>query len=192
LLALLLASCINQTGTKTNLRDATQAANESNAMLEDVIADSTYQFTGVTVSPDGRLFTNYPYWLDRHSYSVVEVKDGKPVPYPDSAWNSFMRGDNGENKFVCVQAVVADEKGTCGLLTAGIGLDPVYEHSNKVVKINPATNRIERIYRFPESVTSNYSYINDIRIDNTNGFAYMTSSSSGGIVILNINTVTRV
>lgn len=188
-MALLLVSCSNQTRLSSNTEDTTKEFTSEAAELEEVFADSTYQFTGVAISPDGRLFTNYPYWLDTHSYSVVEVKDGKPVPYPDSAWNSFKKGENGENKFVCVQAVVADEKGYLWIVdAAGIGLGAVYQHSNKVVKVNLATNKVERIYRFPESVTAQDSYINDIRVDNTNGFAYMTSSSNGGIVVLNINT----
>lgn len=189
IIALFLTACGNQPEHKTNVTDSTQTVSNTSAVLEEVFADSSYQLTGVAVSPDGRLFTNYPYWLDKHSYSVVEVKDGKPVPYPDAAWNSFKKGDNGENKFVCVQAVVADEKGYLWIVdAAGIGLGPVYQHSNKVVKVNLATNKVERIYHFPDSVTAGDSYINDIRIDNSNGFAYMTSSSNGGIVVLNINT----
>lgn len=187
--ALLLASCVNKSGSLSNTVDSTTTSTSPGAQLEEVFADSTYQLTGVAVSPNGRLFTNYPYWLDTHRYSVAEVIDGKPVPYPDSTWNSFKKGDNGQNKFVCVQAVVTDENGYLWIVdAAGIGLGPVYRHSNKVVKINLATNSIERIYRFPESVTANDSYINDIRVDNAKGFAYMTSSSNGGIVVLNTNT----
>ncbi|SHM14588.1 L-dopachrome tautomerase-related protein [Chryseobacterium polytrichastri] len=158
--------------------------------LEQVFADSTYQLTGVAISPDRRLFVNYPYWMDKHSYSVVEVgKDGKAKPYPDAAWNSFKKGEDGQNKFVCVQAVFADEKGYLWVVdAAGIGLSEVYRKSNKLIQIDLKSNKIKRIYRFPENVAGRDSYINDIRVDNKNGFAYMTSSANGGIVILNINT----
>lgn len=159
------------------------------ATLEEVFSDSTYQLTGVAVSPDGRLFTNYPYWLPKHRYSVVEVKNGKAVPYPDSAWNSFKMGDSGTQKFVCVQSVVADDKGYLWVVdAAGIGLDTVYQHSNKVVKINLNNNQVERIYTFPDSVAGTHVYINDIRVDNEHGWAYLTNSATGGIVLL--NTVT--
>ncbi|MFC3158368.1 L-dopachrome tautomerase-related protein [Chryseobacterium arachidis] len=132
---------------------------------------------------------NYPYWLDTHSYSVVEVKDGKPVPYPDAEWNSFKKGEDGQNKFVTVQSVVTDDKGFLWVVdAAGIGLGKVYQHSSKVVKINLANNKIEKIYRFPENVVSEDVYINDIRVDNENGFAYLSNSNTGGIVVLNINT----
>ncbi|WP_116788976.1 L-dopachrome tautomerase-related protein [Flavobacterium psychrotrophum] len=191
IIAALLSACGNKEKTnevvQTTTADTLQTA--TTVQLGEVFADSTYQLTGVAVSPEGRIFTNYPYWLDKHSYSVVEVKDGKPVPYPNAQWNSFKKGDNGSDKFVCIQAVVADEKGYLWVVdAAGIGLGPVYKNSNKVIKIKLADNTIERIYKFPENVAGKESYINDIRVDNTNGFAYMTSSSNGGIVVLNTKT----
>lgn len=84
---------------------------------------------------------------------------------------------------------MTDDKGFLWVVdAAGIGLGKVYQKSNKVVKINLATNKIERIYRFPENVAGEDVYLNDIRIDNHNGVAYLTNSNTGGIVVLNINT----
>ncbi|PWV56554.1 L-dopachrome tautomerase-related protein [Chitinophaga sp. S165] len=188
---LFFAACANNSKQEkaTNNDTTAEVSRVDSSGLEVVFADSTYQLTGVAVTADGRVFANYPYWLDKHSYSVVEVKNGKPVPYPDETWNSFKKGEDGQNKFVCVQAVVADDKGFLWIVdAAGIGLGKVYGKSNKLVKIKLAANKIERIYRFPESVAGEDSYINDIRIDNTTGYAYMTSSSNGGIVVVNINT----
>ncbi|GGH72905.1 sugar lactone lactonase YvrE [Filimonas zeae] len=187
-LALLVAGCSgNPAADKSD--NSNKADSITAPTLEAVFADSTYQLTGVAVSTHGRVFTNYPYWLDQHAYSVVEVVNGKALPYPDSSWNSFTKGENGQNKFVCVQSVVTDDKGNLWVVdAAGIGLGAVYQRSNKVVKINLANNRIERIYRFPQNVAGADVYLNDIRIDNQNGFAYMTSSSNGGIVVLNTNT----
>ncbi|WP_296149135.1 L-dopachrome tautomerase-related protein [uncultured Flavobacterium sp.] len=162
---------------------------DKNAKLEEVFSDSTYQLTGVAVAKDNRIFVNYPYWLDNHSYSVVEIKDGKPVPYPNAEWNSFKKGEDGQNKFVTVQSVVTDDKGFLWIVdAAGIGLGKVYQHSAKILKINLGTNKIEKIYRFPENVVGEDVYINDIRVDNQNGFAYLTNSNTGGLVVLNINS----
>lgn len=180
----ILAACQSNSRQKSKTSSA-----DSTAKLEEVFADSSYQLTGVAATQDGRLFTNYPYWLDKHANSLVEIKSGKAYPYPNAEWNSFKKGENGQNKFVCVQAVVADEKGYLWVVDpAGIGLSKVYNKSNKVVKINLATNEVERIYRFPDSVASDESYINDIRIDYKHGYAYMTSSSNGGIVVFDINS----
>lgn len=183
-----LAAC-NQSTNRNQSKSENEISTQKNTQLEEVFSDSTYQLTGVAVAKDNRIFVNYPYWLDTHSYSVIEVKDGKPVPYPDAEWNSFKKGENGQNKFVTVQSVVTDDKGFLWVVdAAGIGLGKVYQHSSKVVKINLANNKIEKIYRFPENVVSEDVYINDIRVDNENGFAYLSNSNTGGIVILNINT----
>lgn len=183
-----LAAC-KKSPNQIDTKSENEFSTEKNAQLEEVFSDSTYQLTGVAVAKDNRVFVNYPYWLDTHSYSVVEVKDGKPVPYPDAEWNSFKKGEDGQNKFVTVQSVVTDDKGFLWVVdAAGIGLGKVYQHSSKVVKINLANNKIEKIYRFPENVVSEDVYINDIRVDNENGFAYLSNSNTGGIVVLNINT----
>ncbi|WP_415326822.1 L-dopachrome tautomerase-related protein [Chryseobacterium sp. MMS23-Vi53] len=183
-----LTAC-KKSPTQANTKSENDVSTEKNAQLEEVFSDSTYQLTGVAVAKDNRVFVNYPYWLDNHSYSVVEVKDGKPIPYPDAEWNSFKKGEDGQNKFVTVQSVVTDDKGFLWVVdAAGIGLGKVYQHSSKVVKINLANNKIEKIYRFPENVVSEDVYINDIRVDNENGFAYLTNSNTGGIVVLNTQT----
>jgi sugar lactone lactonase YvrE len=188
IVALFLSACQGSQQHEGKL-SAEKADTSAVTELEEVFADSTYQLTGVAVSAEGRLFSNYPYWLDTHKFSVVEVKNGSPVPYPDETWNSFKKGENGQNKFVCVQSVVTDDKGYLWIVdAAGIGLSKVYQESNKVVKVNLSTNKVERIYRFPKDVAGADVYLNDIRIDNTNGFAYMTNSSGGGLVILNIKT----
>lgn len=187
----LLVSCSqNGHNNSQNSSDSTMKTEATQPALEEVYADSTYQLTGVAISPEGRLFVNYPYWLDKHSYSVVEVgKDGKPVLFPDTAWNSFKKGDDGTNKFVCVQAVVADEENHLWIVDpAGIGLSDVYQKSNKLIEFDLKTNKIVKIYKFPEDVAGPKTYINDIRLDLKNGFGYMSSSSNGGIVVLNLKT----
>ncbi|SFF13618.1 hypothetical protein [Spirosoma endophyticum] len=82
-----------------------------NNQLEEVFSDDTYQLTGVAVSKDGRLFSCYPLWPGPHQYSVVEIlPDNGVKPYPDELWNSWQEGDNGKNKWVCVQAVYVDQE----------------------------------------------------------------------------------
>jgi sugar lactone lactonase YvrE len=164
------------------------ASVKGDGTLETVFSDPTYQLCGVAVTPNSRIFVSYPYFQDKHKYSVVEVaKDGTVKPFPDETWNSFKKGEDGKNKFVCVLAVYADNEGFLWIVDpAGIGLGDVYDHAAKVVKVDLKTNQIVRIYRFPDSVAGLKSYLNDIRIDTHRGFAYLTSSSNGGIVVLNI------
>ena len=43
--------------------------------------------TGVAVSHSGRIFVNYPKWGDEVPATVVELRDGRRVPFPDESWN---------------------------------------------------------------------------------------------------------
>jgi sugar lactone lactonase YvrE len=159
------------------------------AKLEPVFTDDTYQLTGVAASSTGRLFVNYPLWSDTYKYALVEVLPGnKVVPYPNAEWNSWKPGDDGKNKWVCVQAPYIDENDYMYVVDpAAPKLEKVYQNSNKVVKINLKTNKVERTYFFT-GVTDEKSYINDIRVDVKKQVAYLTNSNEGGIIVLDLNT----
>ena len=157
--------------------------------LQTVFSDNTYQLTGVAVSKKGRVFVNYPLWSGPHKYCVVEVmEDGHSLPYPNIEMNSWKPGQDGTNKWVCVQAVYVDKDDYLYVVDpAAPQMGLVYRNSNKVVKINLKTNQIERTYRFT-GVTDAHSYINDIRVDTKKQVAYISNSGEGGIIVLDLNT----
>lgn len=190
--AMFFAAC-NNGGSQAKRQPETKNSHTGSGTkteLETVFSDSTYQLTGVAITRDGRLFTNYPYWSEQHKYAVVEInKDGSVKPYPDTAWNSFKKGEDGQNKLVCAQAVYADDKGYLWIVDpAGINLGPVYKNAAKVLKVRLSDNVVEQVYRFPASVVATSNYINDIRVDHKTGFAYMTISSDGGLIAFDIHT----
>ncbi|MDO1451510.1 hypothetical protein Q0590_34870 [Rhodocytophaga aerolata] len=79
-------------------------------------------------------------------------------PYPDEQWNSWKEGDEGKNKWVCVQAVYVDEENYLWVVDPACpNMEQVYDNSFKLVKFNLATNIIERVYYF-EDVLSDKSY----------------------------------
>src|SRR3954470_12776397 len=149
----------------------------SQPILELLFSDETYQLTGVAISKQGRLFTNYPLWPGPHKYALVEVLENNEVkPFPNEEMNTWKEGDYGKNKWVCVQAVYIDDADTMWVVDpASPQMKQVYQNSHKVVKINLQTNQVERIYMF-EGVADDKSYINDIRVDTVTGFAYLTNS----------------
>jgi sugar lactone lactonase YvrE len=155
--------------------------------LEQVFSDNTYQFTGVAVSAAGRLFVTYPRWEGPYQYAVMEVgKDGKARPFPDAAMNQWTPGEDGREKWVCVQTAYVDDHDFLYIVDpAAPGLEKVVDGAAKVVKFNLQTNRIEKAYRFP-STLDNHSYLNDIRVDTKKQVAYLTNSGTGGIVILDL------
>jgi sugar lactone lactonase YvrE len=157
--------------------------------LQLVYAIERYQLTGVAISHTGRLFTNFPLWPGPHKYDVVEVTSpNSAVPFPNEEWNSWKPGEDGSNKWVCVQAVYVDDSDYLWVLDpASPYMKGVYKHSYKLVKFNLQTNSIERIYRF-NYIADKASYLNDVRVDTATNFAYITNSSEGGIVVLDLAT----
>jgi sugar lactone lactonase YvrE len=167
--------------------------------LTTVFKDDTFQLTGVAITPQGRLFTNYPLWSSTYKYAVIEV-DGETsdpkkenyslskMPYPNLYMNSWQPGDNGKDKWVCAQAVYADDKNNLWVVDpASPKMEGVYQNSHKLVKINLATNAIEHTWFF-EGVAGPKSYVNDVRVDNKLQYAYLTNSNEGGIIIVNLAT----
>ncbi|MBT1699500.1 hypothetical protein KK083_21560 [Fulvivirgaceae bacterium PWU4] len=159
--------------------------------LEHVFSDDTYQLTGVAVSKEGRVFTCYPLWPGPHKWGVVEIVGPDAcTPYPDEKWNSWKHGDDGKNKWVCVQAVYVDDDNYLWVVDPACpNMEEVYDNSFKLVKFNLANNSIEQVYRF-DGVLSNKSYINDVRVDTQRKVAYLTNSNEGGIVVVDLETGT--
>jgi sugar lactone lactonase YvrE len=159
--------------------------------LATVFKDDTFQLTGVAISPEGRLFTNYPLWSQVYKHAVVEAggeNNQHKLPFPNLYMNSWQPGDNGKDKWVCVQAVYADDKNNLWIVDpASPEMEGVYQNSHKLVKINLGTNAIDRTYYF-EGVTGAGSYINDVRVDHQRQYAYLTNSREGGIVVVNLVT----
>lgn len=157
--------------------------------LELLFEDHQYQLTGVAVSQKGRLFTNYPLWQGPHKYSLVEVLPGNVTkPFPNEQMNQWEEGADGRNKWVCVQAVYIDDQDTMWVVDPACPqMEQVYQNSHKLVKINLETNSVERTYFF-EGVASEGSYINDVRVDTQRGYAYLTNSNEGGILVVNLHT----
>lgn len=180
----LLATAVLLTACKMNNQ-------KSEPELTLVFEDETYQLTGVAVGDQGRLFTNYPLWSDTYKFALTEVTGMKEArPYPDSVMNNWKQGEDGKNKWVCVQAVYIDDKNTMWVVDpAAPKMADVYQESHKLVKINMSTNAVERVYSFA-AVASDTSYINDVRVDTERQFAYLTNSKEGGILVVDLKTGT--
>lgn len=163
-------------------------------------AETVHQFygpmvTGITVSKTGRVFANFPRWGDRVPAAVVEIKNGREIPYPNATIGHLPSKGLGRDHFVCVQSVVVDPKDRLWVLDpAAVNLQDTTPGAPKLVGIDLKTNRIFRTIRFPESVAHATSYLNDVRFDYTRGakgYAFITDSSSkgpNGIIVVDLST----
>lgn len=157
------------------------------AELIEVASFPNQQVTGVGVSQkSGRVFVNFPDWSDDHTISVAEIVDGQPRPFPNEEWNQ--RGDAATH-FVCVQSVVVDDREQLWILDpAAPKMKQIVKGGPKLAKVDLATNKVVQTIPFGEDVAPQKSYLNDVRIDNTNNVAYMTDSGKGAIVVVDLQT----
>jgi choline dehydrogenase-like flavoprotein/sugar lactone lactonase YvrE len=156
----------------------------------DVAATVPKQLTGVTISKAGRIFVNFPRWVDEPTPSVGEIgPDGSVVPYPNQEMNEWDKspGESAQNHFVCVQNLVADKDDFLWILDpASPAHDGAVEGGPKLVKVNLKTDQVERTYPFDREIAPAGSYLNDVRF--ARGFAFITDSDLGAIVVLNLTT----
>ncbi|MCJ2054847.1 major royal jelly family protein [Methylobacterium sp. J-070] len=153
------------------------------------IASFAHQVTGITVSRDGRMFVNFPRWSEDAPVSVAELKDGKPVAYPNDDWNSWRNARKDEvdpkSHFVCVQSVVADAQDRLWVVDAAApAMAHVVKDGAKLVGIDLKTNQVVKTIPFDTSTVMQASYINDVRISPDGKTAYLTDSGAEGALIV--------
>jgi len=166
---------------------AQPAPTPGNALTK--VASFEHQVTGVTVSRDGRIFVNFPRWTEDTAVSVAEVKDGKVVPFPDAAWNSWRNAKKDEvspgDHWICVQSVVASPDGNVWVLDpAAPAMGALVPGGPKLVEIDLKTNRPARTIAFDETVAPQGSYLNDVRFAPDGKTAYLTDSGAKGALVV--------
>ena len=60
---------------------------ESLGTLEPVAHLDGAMPTGITASHQGRILVNFPKWGDEVAFTVAEIRSGRPVAYPNEAFN---------------------------------------------------------------------------------------------------------
>ncbi|MBC8083317.1 MAG: SMP-30/gluconolactonase/LRE family protein [Hymenobacter sp.] len=199
LLALLTGGCSSPTpATQAAASAPPDSANTAapqapaNSPLQVVAAFREPQIVGVAVLPDGRVFGDFPRWDNSPVSPVAEIgTDGSLKPYPDAAWctwNETVRNEP-QKHWICPQSVYADKTGMLWVLDpASPGLKGTVPGGPKLVRIDPKTNKVVQNISIPESVAARKSYLNDVRIDTENHFAYMTESGIGALVVVDLKS----
>lgn len=154
------------------------------------VAVSDHQWTGVAVSPDNRIFVNFPLWSPKIPMCVGELlDDGTVEQFPDGKWNGYYRGAIPVNHLICVQSVVCDAEGYLWVLDAASPfLRGIIEKGPKLLKVNIDSAKVVEYYAFPDGLLEKASYLNDVRIDTKNKKAYITDSGIGGLLIVDLES----
>lgn len=154
------------------------------------VARFDHQVTGVTVSPAGRIFVNFPRWSEDAPVSVAEVlPDGSTRAFPNDEWNAWRNARKDEmtakDHFVCVQSVVVDRQGFLWVLDAAAPAQgPVVPMGAKMVKIDLGSNTVVQTVMFDEKIAPNGSYLNDVRFSPDGKSAYITDSGAKGALVV--------
>jgi sugar lactone lactonase YvrE len=150
--------------------------------------------TGVSVSGSGRIFVNFPKWGDEVTATVVELRDGKAVPFPDHAWNT-PAADDDPKALVSVQSIVVDPDDRLWILDTGSPLfQPTRPGGPKLVCVDLSNDSVVKTILFEPDVALPTTYLNDVRFDlrrGEAGVAYITDSSDqgpNGIIVVDLGT----
>jgi sugar lactone lactonase YvrE len=181
LLAAGVVGCRSGTEARRPEAPPSELAREPQAgALEVVHAFHGPMPTGVAVSHEGRVFTNFPRWGDDVRFTVGEVRDGQVVPYPSAELND----PKDPERLLSVQSVVVDPRNRLWALDTGApNLGPIQgQQWPKLVGIDLGTNQVFKVIHFPPEVVKQHTYLNDVRFDlsrGEEGLAFITDSGGG-------------
>lgn len=169
---------------------AVVAQSNQSAKLETVAEFGKHQPIGLGVSraaPSGRdrIFVTFPKNAESYDYGLAEIIDGKRRPYPTAQWNQW-DSLNPQNRFINVQALFVDQTNALWVLdpASPAGMKAMPE-GIKLLKINLATNAVEKIYRF-EDLPRNRTGLNDVQVDTRRQMAYLSDPGRAAIVVLDL------
>ncbi|MEM9867159.1 MAG: L-dopachrome tautomerase-related protein [Bacteroidota bacterium] len=150
----------------------------------EVVAEMDLSPGNVAVSKEGRMFASiHP--LRRGNLQLVEITGTTTyVPFPNAEMQSTPETVSNEN-FDAPLGVVFDNRNRLWMVDVGLVLG-----QTRVFAYDIDTK--EELYRFdvPKELASAGSFIQDLAIDEDNGFVYIADALVAGIVVIDINNNT--
>ena len=199
---LLLGSCsspasnagsVGAPAAADSMATAANPAAPASSPLQVVAEFTDPQLVAVAVEPGGKIFACFPRWDYNPAYPIAEVGPNNTLkPYPNAGW--CMWNDSVKNEplkhWICPQTVQTDKQGMLWILDpAAPGLKFTVPGGPKLVKTDPKTGQVLLTIPFPEAVAPRKSYLNDVRIDLQNNYAYLTESGTGALVVTDLKSL---
>lgn len=155
----------------------------------EVAAQANGALWNAVVVSDDRVFLSGPRWTGTKFPPLVVIeKGGKPVPYPDAAWNGWKKGEDPSHAFIDINSLHMDNQGDLWVVDTGsstFGGNPL-PNGAKLVHIDLKTNNVVRVFLFAPDVLKPGSYVDDVRFHGTH--AYLTDAGHGGLIVLDLTT----
>ena len=152
--------------------------------LITVASSGNVMMTNAAVSPEGRLFGNFPRWTDVPTPSVGEAtRNGTFKPFPGGAWNEWRPGLPPGDRFVCTHGLHADRENNLWVIDdASPHHGPMVEGGAKLVQIDLATDQVCRVYALGKDLAPPGAVLSHMRVDAR--FLYVTDAGFGVIVVI--------
>lgn len=156
--------------------------------LTPVAASPQAILNGVAVSPEGRIFSSFPRWMDAPTPSLCEAqRDGGFKPFPGGSWHEWQPGLSPAEHFVNVHSVYTDAENFLWAVDDGAPHhQPHLEGGPKLVKIDLRTNQIVRVFVMDASVAPPGAVLGHMRV--LGRHAFVTESHYGAIIVLDQET----
>lgn len=149
--------------------------------LETVVQFNDARPGNVAVSSTGRVFaTMHPLGGPKHQ--LVEIVNGQPKPFPslDLQKNGQPADDH---KFDTPLGIITDKKNRLWMIDMGLELG-----KTRLWCFDLKKNKIAEKIELPTDIAPKGSFIQDLAIDEKNGWAYLADIANPGIIALNLKT----
>ena len=151
------------------------------------IATSSNQWTGLAVTSNSptRIFASFPRLEDNPPISVAEIVNGKVTPYPNAAWQDRTKNPS----FKAVHSLFIDEMNRLWLLDTNNPQGKGVQDSGPILyEFDLGSNTLKNTYTFNNNIYSFSSYFNRVVVDAKKNVAYISDSTVGAIVVLDLKT----
>jgi sugar lactone lactonase YvrE len=143
--------------------------------------------TAVSTTPAGRRFLVLARVDGSDGPQVVEWKDSRLHPYPDSESNGWTPGTDAAKHLVRVNSQRVGPDDHLWLVNVGApGMgNTTVPGGPKLVRVDVAQDAVQRVYPL-ESVTKENSFVDDVRFNGRH--AYLTDAGAPGLIVLDLET----
>ncbi|KAI0009054.1 major royal jelly protein [Xylariaceae sp. FL0662B] len=148
--------------------------------------------TGVSTTPDGRLFILYARVDGSTGPGIVEWDNSTQTatPFPDAEWNNYTTDKDPATHFINANAQRIGPDGALWIVDTGLpslGQPAILPAGPKVVQVNLTTNAVQRVYGMGNATLST-SLLDDIRFNPATGKAYFTDAGAPALIVLDLAT----
>lgn len=142
---------------------------------------------GVATTPEGRVFAVIARIDGSLGPRVVEMREGKPVPYPDAAWNAYAEGADATRTLVWVNSLRMSPDGDLWLVDTGLpGFGkPMRPGGVKLVQVDVSVNRVRRTIPL-DGLVMQKTFVDDVRFNGPR--AYLTDAGAPALIVLDLAT----